>query len=681
MPWFRLSFGIALLAACSGNRAPGSASPRPIPAKIEQTPAPAVQPGVRQRLSHETVITTQSGATFQAPQGWWLDTSRGVIVLEAPDRLLKATLVETSEQDVVRAIAQSWQRIQPGFALKAQGLPKSPPPVRGWEITTNVEYETQTEQDDVVAALGRRYGGVTYVALLEGKKSAVSARGVQLDVALWSLKPKGMHEETFRGRTARVFDDRIAAELEAFVETARVKLDVPGVAVAVLQGGKVVFEKGFGVRTLGRNDAVTPKSLFLVGSITKSMTTMMQASLVDGGFFGWDTPVAKALPSFTLGSAELAGKLTMAHTACACSGIPRRDLEIVFEFRGVTPEQALARLKTLQPTTGFGEVFQYSNELVAAGGFAAAHVFEPKKSLGDAYDSAMRTRVFGPIGMKNTTLDFTSAVRAEHATPHAEGIDGKPRSISLSLEDYLLPLRPAGGVWSNLRDLSLYALTEMSGGVAPDGKRVISEANLLERRKPRVRIGDVESYGLGLVVGTFRDLPVSWHSGQTAGFAALMHLLPEQAIATIVLTNSNRGGTLCQLVQRKLAEELFDGRHLAGPRLAFFAESKREKVAKALQQTALEPDPALLKRLAGRYRNQTLGEVRLTSVGKAGIVDAGEWRSAFGQSKEAGGTIKLILLDPPLTGLVDFEVAGDDARPKLIVSLEQESFVFERAGP
>lgn len=97
------------------------------------------------------------------------------------------------------------------------------------------------------------------------------------------------------------------------------------------------------------------------------------------------------------------------HLICACTGLPRHDMEWLFQFKGVMPEGALAALATVQPTSQFGEMFQYSNLLAGAAGFVAGHVMFPTLELGAAYDRAMQTEVFDPLGMKATTFDYGRA--------------------------------------------------------------------------------------------------------------------------------------------------------------------------------------------------------------------------------------------------------------------------------
>src|SRR5260370_215151 len=109
-----------------------------------------------------------------------------------------------------------------------------------------------------------------------------------------------------------------------------------------------------------------------------------------------------------------------------CPGLAREARGWIFEFGGLTPEGALATLGTMQPTSKFGEMFQYSNPMAGAAGFTAGHVLFPGLELGAAYDRAMQAQVFDPLGMTATTFDFSRALAADHAIAHAPDVDGKP---------------------------------------------------------------------------------------------------------------------------------------------------------------------------------------------------------------------------------------------------------------
>jgi CubicO group peptidase (beta-lactamase class C family) len=666
-------FAMVMVLACDDGET--------VPAVGPFASAQARASAVARQLAEETTVKSRSGAALKAPRGWWLTDDGDLILLEDPDRALKAWLIESPEKDATRAIASAWERAAP--AVRRELETDTPPPTGGWDAVTTVSYDVGRAR--VAEAVARRHGAITYVSLVDGARAAVSRRTAQLEQLRASLRPEGLREESFAGRTPRRMGAAQATELDAFVRDALSRLEVPGAVIAIVQGSAVVYERAFGLRALGRKEPVTPNTLFMIGSITKSMTTMMQATLVDAGVLDWEAPVTSVLPSFALGDSALTHKIAIWHMSCACTGMPRNDFEHIFEFEKVSPEARVASMKSMKPTTALGEAFQYSNLMFAAGGYVAAHADDPKASLGEAYDRAMRRRVFEPIGMKSTTLDFSAALRAEHALPHATAIDGVVRPIPVAMERNVISIRPAGGVWSSLRDMEHYVMTEMASGVAPNGKRVVTEKNLTFRRSVRTGDAITGGYGLGLDVGRFHGLTMIAHDGGAFGFGSSMFILPEQQIGIIVLTNVRNGAPTEYLpfnavVKRRVFEALFEGaRSLAAFQLDYFAKGKAKAVAKAVRQVELVPDRDRVKRLAGTYTNARLGELALKPTAAGATLDAGEWSGAVGQRVGADGTLALIFLDAPFPG-GEFTVGGDEARPTLTVTDGQTTYVFARAG-
>ena len=133
------------------------------------------------------------------------------------------------------------------------------------------------------------------------------------------------------------------------------------------------------MRELGKPATVDADTLFIIASNTKALSTLLLAKLVDRGKFTWDTPVTSVYPEFKLGDADTTKQVLMKHLVCACTGMPRQDMEWLFEYKSATPKSALSLLGTMQPTTKFGEVFQYSNLLAAAAGFIGGHVLDPEQ--------------------------------------------------------------------------------------------------------------------------------------------------------------------------------------------------------------------------------------------------------------------------------------------------------------
>ena len=341
----------------------------------------------------------------------------------------------------------------------------------------------------------------------------------------------GVADEDLSSKTALPLEGARLKELETFIESAREKTHVPGAAVAVVQDGKIVFEKGFGVRERGKKEPVTHRTRFMIGSVTKSLSTLLISSLVDDGKVKWDARVKELLPTFETGDAAFTDKVTLAHTFCACTGMPRRDLDLIFEYGAHKPEDSFKAFIGLKPTTGLGETFQYSNQMTALGGFLAARIAEPRKPLAAAYASAMKARVFVPMGMTDTTASFEEGRKGAVASPHGGSLVGPHDEATVlppAIERFVEPLAPAGAVFSTAHDMARYALVELAKGKTPEGKQAFGEANLLERRKARVRVGAKGAYGLGLATSTLRGVSVVTHDGGTFGFVARLRTLPRQ---------------------------------------------------------------------------------------------------------------------------------------------------------
>ena len=659
----------------SGPSAATSLDPLALLPSADAGAAPGTKPI---QLEADTRITTKAGAIFEAPKGWYLDRHEDVLVLDAPEHDVTLTFVETPEKDAEKAVTLAWSRTHEGFARKPKTTSK-PPPRDGWDEITQLVYETTAAESRQIIAIARRKGDVTYVTLIDGSVAGLDRRGAQLTTALASFRAPGVEEESFAGKKAHVLDASRLAAFAKFVEDGRIKANVPGVAVAIVQDHKIVFEKGFGSRSAGQNAAVGPNTLFMIGSITKSLTSLMMATLVDDARFTWDTPVVDVSPGFSLGDAEATKKLAMRHTVCACTGLPRQDMTFFFGFSKTTPESRVAEMKTLKPTTAFGETFQYSNLMVSAGGYIAAHTSDPKKPLGAAYDAAMRSRVLDPIGMKSSTFDFPTANARDHANPHALGTSLDVKTLPLSAEAWIPAIRPAGGLWSSAHDMARWLAVELDGGKTLEGKSVVSTANLVERRKPMTRSGEKQSYGLAVVVEKYNGIDIAWHTGGTLGFNTLAMWLPQHDVGLVFLTNLAGAGGLMTAARRRLLEILFDGRDEAEESLDFSLARRKGSYAAELGKLDRSPDKAWTAALAGEYRNPILGSVTVRWDGQRAILDAGDWKSAFGRLEEAGNH-RLVMLDPPW---VSFEFLAKGTGPDATLTLDggQEKYTFTRAAP
>lgn len=660
-----LLVGSALVLSSAANAADAA------PAAAASAPAP---------LAADTPQTTPRGNTFIAPAGWTVRTSDVITTLAAPEGDSWLALVDIEAPDADAAVAAAWALYKPNppWALK---VATDRPDRDGWSKQRVYVYETSPNERRSVNAMTRYAGGVWTVAIYDMSDPVAEKRSSQVGLVFERLFPKGYTRETFAGKKAHRLDEARLAELARFVENGMKELRVPGVAVGIVQDGKVVFARGFGVRALGSDAKVDADTLFMVASNTKAMTTLLLAKLVEQGKLTWDTPATSVLPSFKLGDAETTRQVLVKHLICACTGLPRQDLEWIFEFGQLTPAGALATLGTMQPTSKFGEIFQYSNPMAGAAGFAAGHVVHPDLELGAAYDRAMQEMVFDPLGMKATTFDFSRALAANHSEAHAPDVDGKPALAPMKANYSVIPLRPAGAAWSNVPDMLRYVQMELDEGMLPDGKRYIARDPLLMRRAPQVALGKDGAYGMGLSTNTTYGTQVVNHGGDMIGHHSDMMWLPEHKVGAVVLTNGDPGWTLRSLFQRKLLEVLFDGQPEAEARLAAAAKNFYTQLAAERERITVPADAATAAGLAARYRNAALGEIAVSHDGGATTFDFGEWKSDVASRKNPDGTTSFVTTEPGLTGFEFVVGAGSSGQKRTLVTRDaQHEYVFEEVA-
>src|SRR6266545_875922 len=430
-----------------------------------------------QPLAADTALTTASGATFTAPQGWSVTSSPNRIVLEPPEADSRVALIDARAPNVAAAVAAGWASYRPDANRPLRvALPQAPQ--NGWEERHVYNYETSPNERAVVYALAWRAGQDWTVVIVEAARATFEKRNAAFSLTIGSLRPKGYQREMFSGKQAHPLDAARIAVLKDFILDVMRQFAIPGVGLSLIDGGKVVFEGGLGVKMLGKPEPVDADTLFIAASNTKAMTTLLLAELVDEKKLRWDQPVTEVYPTFRLGNAETTRQVLVQHLMCACTGMPRQDLEWLFNYATATPASSLASLAAMQPTSRFGEAYQYSNVMAGAAGYVGASVVNPGQELGAAYDAAMRSKVFGPLGMTRTTFDFATAMSGNFASPHGDDVDGKTTLARMDNNYSVVPLRPAGGMWTSARDLSKYLQMELALGTLPDGNRLVSQESL-----------------------------------------------------------------------------------------------------------------------------------------------------------------------------------------------------------
>jgi CubicO group peptidase (beta-lactamase class C family) len=638
-------------------------------AKTTPTPAPNIT------VKADAVRATSAGTQFVVPAEWTIRTSGNKITLTPPEEGSQVVLVDVKAKDADDAIAQAWKVYAPAKTWPLQ-VATDASPRDNWDQIRAYDYETSANDKRDVSAIVYRRDGQFTVLIYDVANAVGEKRGSQLRAISDRLLPKGYKRETFAGKQALPLDAARIETLKTFVDDARKAYDVPGVAIGLIDHGKVVFAGGLGVREIGKPEPIDADTLFMIASNTKALTTLMLARLVDQHRFDWDTPVTQVMPSFKLGDADTTRQVLIKHLICACTGMPRQDLEWLLNSRDATPESVLKDLAGMQPTSKFGELFQYSNLMAAAAGYIGAHALYPKMELGAAYDLAMQKQVFDPLGMHLTTFDYDRALLADHATPHGLDVDGHTAVAGMGINDSIRAARPAGAAWSAVSDMLRYVQMELDQGLLPDGTRYVSKEALLERRKPNVAIGTTATYGMGLMVDKTWGVPVVHHGGDLTGFHSDMMWLPEQGVGAVILTNADAGVFIRGPFQRRLLEVLFDGKPLAQGTVDAGVQRLKAQIAAERKRLTVPADPAEATKLAASYRNAALGSIQVDHNGKTTVFNFGAWHSDVASRKNNDGSISFVTISPGTDGF-EFVVSGTSDKRKLVLRDEQHEYVYD----
>jgi CubicO group peptidase (beta-lactamase class C family) len=359
---------------------------------------------------------------------------------------------------------------------------------------------------------------------------------------------------------AEPLPDELWAELDAYAASLLAPFDVPGAAVALVRGGQIERVSAHGVRGVDDPVPVDGDTRFMIGSLTKSMTTTLAAALVSEGRLDWDEPVSGLLPDFAVSNPEWTPLVRMRDVLGHTSGVPRFDVMLFVDSD--RPLELIARIADIPALAPPGERFDYQNQVFAVGGFALARAAGAANRSGDiarTYQRLMNRRVFRPLGMTRTTLDFDAAIRDDnHAAPHAlDPATSVASPVSIGFERFTVPAAPAGGVWSSITDMARYLAMHVREGESVDGVRVVSAAELEETHTAQTVLEGSTGYGLGWGVSVGANGTVLAHAGGTAGFASQFVGLPSIDYGFVILTNSVDGGWFITAVARYLTELVF----------------------------------------------------------------------------------------------------------------------------
>ncbi len=328
-------------------------------------------------------------------------------------------------------------------------------------------------------------------------------------------------------------------DFDAYVAQAVRDWQAPGLAVAVVAGGEVVFEKGYGVLELGGDDPVDEHTLFSIGSTTKAMTAALVALLVEDGKIAWDDRVIDHLPWFRVDDAYVTRELRVRDLLTHNGGMPNTDF--LWYEQDNTTREIVERMRFVPPATSMRSEFTYQNVMYATAGLLIEAV------SGQSWDEVLRTRLFEPLGMtRSVPLLADTAQRSNVATPH-DFVDGTLVPIENASVD---SVAAAGSVWSSVHEMAQWSRMLLADGKLPDGRQLLAEESIAAIFRPWTMVEPEDfyptaeltrphwtTYGLAWFQADYEGRRVDFHTGSIDGLVAIHGLLRDEGVGVIVLAN------------------------------------------------------------------------------------------------------------------------------------------------
>ncbi|UBM57894.1 serine hydrolase [Marinilongibacter aquaticus] len=332
-------------------------------------------------------------------------------------------------------------------------------------------------------------------------------------------------------------------QIDSLMSVALKKFNVAGAALGLVKDGKVVYTKGYGVKSVDTKSPVNEHTDFAIASNSKAFTTTALALLVEDGKLNWTDRVKQHIPEFTMYNAYVTENFNVQDLLTHRSGMGLGVGDLIFFPDGAnfTIDDLLAAFQHFKPVSAFRTKFDYDNLLYVVAGELVSRV------SGMSWEEFVQTRILNPLEMDNTYPNVKwMKDRSNLASPH-NTLEGQLHA----LPDYNKIINgAAGGIYSNVDDLCHWMLTHLGHGKYKN-TQLFSEASQREMWKihsvlpkgdnPRYN-SHFAGYGLGwFLTDVLGNMEVS-HTGGLPGMLSRTVMIPDQDFGLVILTNTEPGG-------------------------------------------------------------------------------------------------------------------------------------------
>lgn len=443
--------------------------------------------------------------------------------------------------------------------------------------------------------------------------------------ALAQQAPPIRIDDTLAPLAAPLPDAARLAKFDAYVEAVQKQFGVPGVAVAIVKDGKVVMERGYGVRELGKAAKVDAHTMFAIASNTKAFTAASLNILQDDGKLKTTDRVIDHLPWFRMSDAYVTREMRIRDLLAHRSGLSLGAGDLLYwPTTTYSTREVAERLKDVPLTGGFREQYAYDNILFGVAGLVV------EAASGMSFKQFMQTRIWNPLGMTETRYNSDDLKPGDNVAVGNAKFDFKDlRPVGVTS---WRNVSGAGGIYSSVHDLTKWMNAQLAGGVyagsGESAKRLFSTQRQREMwsvltpiptgKSPIPELADAASnfsgYGQGWQLSDYLGDRLVWHTGGWPGQVSRLTLVPGKGVGVVVLTSAEVGAAFNAITYEALDMMLGHSGHdwLKGYAAAVARSQGNadESWQKHLAARDANSKPSLaLAKYANTYRDPWYGDV------------------------------------------------------------------------
>lgn len=408
--------------------------------------------------------------------------------------------------------------------------------------------------------------------------------------------------------------EKLSKQIKALLEEHK----TASIQVAMIKDGEVILNEGYGYRDFENKIETNEDTVYAIGSSTKAFTGAAIAKLVEEGKLEWDKPVKLYIPELEMNDKYVTEELSVRDILCHRCGLPRHDL--VWFLNEYSSEELIAKLKYLKPSAPFRHTLQYQNAMFALAGYLIERI------TGKRWYEYIDDVIIKPTGMENTYFSTEDAQEVDNKALPYDSSSGEITDIPYYYFPKNSTIGAAGSMYSNAKNVLKWVDLNLNKGKF-DGKQIIDEKEILECQTPQMinrtmfKTGfeeiDMQSYGFGWFIESFKGHKIVHHGGNINGYSAMVAFIPSINAGFSFLTNTN-GSDLQTILLYAFIDLLLGNDNIESwnkKSIEFINKAKEE--GKKMQQAFIDScakntnKSFELEAYVGKFVNEAYGEIEI----------------------------------------------------------------------